>query len=73
MATEPTPLEKARAVAAEAQAAQRAQDAAQVECFDTVKNIKQFNVGTYFQHRQHEPIHYVFWTGSLDRTGRNSR
>lgn len=53
MATEPTPLEKARAVAAEAQAAaERAHDAEQVAWLDSVKNVKELNVGTSFQQRQ---------------------
>lgn len=52
MATEPTALDKARAAAAEAMAAaERAQEAEQVAWLDTVKNVKELNVGTSFQQR----------------------
>lgn len=53
MSTAPTALEKARLAAAEAQAAaQRAADAEQVAWLDSVKNVKELNVGTSFQQRQ---------------------
>ena len=52
MPTELTPLEKARATAAEAvAAAERAQEAEQVAWLDSVKSVKELNVGTPFQQR----------------------
>ncbi len=53
MASEPTALEKARAAAAEAQAAaERAHEAEQVAWLDSVKHVKELNVGTPYQQRQ---------------------
>lgn len=66
MAIELTAVQKAQAAAAEATAAaQRAQDAAQVEKFDAVTNVKELNGLTDFQSRQNKS-RYISLFG-LDR------
>lgn len=75
MAIDPNAVQKAQAAAAEATAAaQRAAEAAQVEFFDSVTNIKQLNTGTDFQNRQNKSRYIsLFGLARWTELVRNSR
>jgi len=75
MAIEPNAVAKAQAAAAEATAAaQRAAEAAQVEFFDSVKNVKELNTGTDFQNRQNRSRYIsLFGLTRFTELVRNSR
>jgi len=75
MAIEPNAVAKAQAAAAEATAAaQRAAEAAQVEFFDSVKNVKELNTGTDFQNRQNRSRYIsLFGLTRFTELIRNSR